>query len=218
VNSLYDDIYIGKAYGGNSMSVQAVSSSSLNDILVRINKLANKPSDKAISTGCDSFEVSENKGSKFPLYTSTGEYADNPVARKTKEEIDAYFPQYAGMTDDEKWKAIVTKYTKDGLTTVKLHSMLCDLKNNQLIDPNVATEIALNAAAKVGIECIDYDMQNGIVGDDDTSIIYNALLSVDDFFSSLSDFSKNFFKYDENSAYYKQLNELFEKISSLSDS
>jgi len=194
------------------MSVQAVSSSSLNDILVRINKLANKPSDKAVLTGCDSFEVSENKGSKFPLYTSTGEYADNPVARKTKEEIDAYFPQYAGMTDDEKWKAIVEKYTKDGLSYSKFDKMLLELANNQLLDVDIAFTAGRTAFEKITKEGMDYDIQNGIWGDDDISGFFTKSMNIDDFLLSLTQFEKDYIKCNEDSTEYKMQQELYSTI------
>lgn len=181
------------------------------------NLSGNSSSQSAVSTsGNDTASIGESTPTKYLLYTSSGEYADNPVARKTQEEIDVFFPQYAGMTGDEKWKAIVTKYTKDGLTLEKFNTMMCDLANNQLIDITLAREVKASASIKVGLECIDYDMQNGIVGDDDISSVFNKVLSVDDFFSGLTQFEKDFYKYDEDSLNFRTQQELYSTIKKLS--
>lgn len=91
----------------------------------------------------------------------------------------------AEMTEKEKMESVISKYTGRPIDLEEYGQMLCDLVNYNLMTFKELAAIQSHASAVVGDKMIDYDMQDGDLGND--IIPYSlTLVNFDELIADLS--------------------------------
>lgn len=145
---------------------------------------------------------------EYPMYTNNG-YSFHVTGTDISEGKE--------MTDDEKWDAIISKYSGKPFKLNDYGHMLCDLEAADLITFDERCAATSHAIAVVGDKTIEYDMRDGELWNEDIpASLY--MINFDELFADLSNENRIYEGYTASndprpflSTFYTKMSNYFRK-------
>ena len=158
--------------------------------------------DTAVQTGAsgDILTLGSDEETEYSTYTSAGVYTDSAIAAAASES-----------TDDEKWDAVVSKYSIP-MTYDDYSKMLRDLAREDLITFDEFTEATGNAWGIIEKKRTEYDLQDGELWNDEVPASF-YLMDFNELVSDVSDESKDYNGYDAHNDQRAFLKSFYTKMA-----